>query len=74
MQIVQAVYWMQDILRDANERQRAMQILRKVPDDPIVGSAIRDDLQRGFSALPIWMQQFVAELIQKSEPAFNSES
>jgi hypothetical protein len=74
MQIVQALYWMQDILRDANERLRAMEILRKVLDDPIGGSAIRDDLQRGFSALPIWMQQFVAELIQKSEPALNSEA
>ena len=74
MQIVQALYWMQDILRDANERQRAMQILRKVLDDPIGGSATRDDLQKGFSALPIWMQQFVAELIPKSEPTFNSEA
>jgi len=74
MQIIQALYWMQDILRDANERQRAMQILRKVLGDPIGGNAIRDDLQRGFSALPIWMQQFVAELSQKSEPPFNSEA
>jgi hypothetical protein len=63
MQIVQALYWMQDILRDANERLRAMEILRKVLDDPIDGSAIRDDLQRGFSALPIWMQQCVADMI-----------
>jgi len=74
MRIVQALYWMQDILRDANERQRAMQMLRKVLGDPIGGNAIRDDLQRGFSALPTWMQQFVAELIRKSEPAFNSEA
>jgi hypothetical protein len=68
------LYWIQDILRDANERQRAMQVLRKVLDDPIGGSAIRDDLQRGFSALPTWMQQLVAGMIQKSEPPLNSEA
>ncbi len=74
MRVVQALYWMQDVLRDANERQRAMQILRKALADPIGGNAIRDDLQRGFSALPIWMQRFVEELIRKSEPPFNSEA
>ena len=67
MRIVQALYWMQDILADSNQRQKVMQQLRKVLLDPNAGPAARDDLQKGFSALPIWMQQFVTDLIRNPQ-------
>jgi len=74
MRIVQALYWMQDILSKPNERQKAMQQLRKLFADPNWGPAIRDDLQKGFSALPIWMQEFVTELIRASQPDGESDT
>lgn len=74
MRIVQALYWMQDILSNPNERQRTMQELRKLFTDPNRGPAIRDDLQKGFSALPIWMQEFVTELIRGSQPDDDSDA
>lgn len=63
MRVVQALYWMQDILSNPAERRRVMQELRKILMDPSSGSTIRNDLHNGISALPIWMQQLVSELI-----------
>ena len=67
MRIVQALYWMQDLLSRPEERQRAAQQLRKVVEDKDGGSRMRDDLRSGFSALPIWMQEFVAKLLKAPE-------
>jgi hypothetical protein len=74
MRIVQALYWMQDIVSKPNERQKAMQQLRKLFADPNRGPTIRDDLQKGFSALPIWMQEFVTELIRRPQPGTDSNA
>jgi hypothetical protein len=74
MRIVQALYWMQDIVSKPNERQKAMQQLRKLFADPNRGPTIRDDLQKGFSALPIWMQEFVTELIRRPQPDTDSNA
>ena len=73
MRVVQALYWIHDTLSKPSERQRTMQQLRKVLADPDRGAAIRDDLQKGFSALPIWMQTFAAELIGGSENGEKNE-
>jgi len=69
MRIVQALHWMQDVLSRPEERERAMQQLQKVLEDKDGGSRMREDLQSGFSALPIWMQEFVAELLKAKESA-----
>ena len=74
MRIVQALYWMQDIVSKPNEHQKAMQQLRKLFADPDRGPTIRDDLQKGFSALPIWMQEFVTELIRRPQPGTDSNA
>jgi hypothetical protein len=37
--------------------------LRRLFADPQHGSVIRDDLRAGFSALPIWMQEFLRPLL-----------
>jgi hypothetical protein len=68
MRIVQALYWMQDLLAEPREREKTMQQLRKVLADPKGGPAIRDDLRKGFSALPIWMQEFVTALVRRAQP------
>ncbi len=74
MRIVQALYWMQDIISKPSERQKVMQQLRKLFADPNRGPTIRDDLQKGSSALPIWMQEFVTELIRRPQPGGDSNA
>jgi uncharacterized protein (DUF2267 family) len=72
MRIVQALYWMQDLLSRPEEREKVAQQLQKVLADQTSGKAIREDLQNGSSALPIWMQEFVGELMNRAQRAGNS--
>lgn len=70
MRMVQALYWLQDMLGDADSRARITDRLRRILDDADQGRAIRDDLRAGMSALPIWMQEFVRDLV--SSPIVSS--
>src|SRR6266545_1144347 len=54
MRVVQALYWLRDVL-DSNNRP-TLRRLRAILKDPVHGALIRDDLQQGLHALPIWMQ------------------
>ena len=63
MRVVQALHWMQDMLSQESERQRVRAELRALFVDPRYGQSIRDDLQAGLAALPIWMQEFLRELL-----------
>ncbi|RWB69725.1 DUF6088 family protein [Mesorhizobium sp.] len=63
MRVVQALHWMQDMLTQESERDRVQAVLRRLFADPKHGRAIRDDLRAGLSALPIWMQEFLRDLI-----------
>jgi hypothetical protein len=65
MRVVQALYWMQDLLLRKEERGGTMQKLGKILAEKDQGSAIREDLQKGFSGLPIWMQPLIHELLDK---------
>src|SRR6266852_8367645 len=63
MRVVQALHWLQDMLSKATERRRVIDHPRKILADPTHGPPIRDDLRTGLSALPIWMQDLVREVI-----------
>ena len=63
MRVVQALYWLQDVLKYDDERTRVADVLRRLLADPKHGQAIQDDLRDGLSALPIWMQEFLRPLI-----------
>jgi hypothetical protein len=63
MRVVQALHWMQDMLAQDSECLRVGITLRRVLADPQHGKVIRDDLRAGFSALPIWMQEFLRGLL-----------
>ncbi len=63
MRVVQALHWLKDILDKRQERRRVTEILQRHFDDPRHGKAIRKDLQAGLPALPIWMQDFLRDLI-----------
>lgn len=69
MRFVQALHWMQDMLGDDKDRRRVQDALRRILNDPRHGRAIRDDLRAGFSALPIWMQEFLRELLGDANEA-----
>lgn len=63
MRVVQALRWLQDMLSAPGDRSRVADTLRRLFADPQHGSAIRDDLRAGLSALPIWMQEFLRPLL-----------
>jgi hypothetical protein len=65
MRVVQALYWLQDMLSKEGERRSVVERLRKVLADPNYGPAIREDLRKGLSALPIWMQDLVRQLVEE---------
>jgi hypothetical protein len=64
MRVVQALYWLQDMLSNEAERRKVTEHLRTILADPGHGPAIRGDLRTGLSALPTWMHQIVRELIE----------
>jgi len=63
MRVVQALHWLHDLLGNDEESARASGILDRILADPKHGAAIGDDLRAGFSALPIWMQEYLRPLI-----------
>lgn len=67
MRVVQALHWMQDMLTQDSERERIRAVLHRLFTDPKHGNAIRDDLRNGLSALPIWMQEFLRDMISPIE-------
>ena len=69
MRVVQALYWLQDVLANPDERDRVKSRLRRLFADPAHGQAILDDLRQGLPALPIWMQEFLRELIAPAKKA-----
>jgi len=67
MRVVQALYWLRDLLPRDMDRIRVG--LVSVLQDPAHGSAIRDDLRQGLSALPEWMQTIVRDLLRRTDGA-----
>jgi hypothetical protein len=63
MRVVQALYWLQDMLTDAAERDRVRQHLSRLFANAEHGGALRDDLRHGFKALPIWMQDVLRPML-----------
>lgn len=67
MRIVQALYWLQDML--GTDRPRIVTQLRRILKDPAHGEAMRADLQDGLPTLPIWMQSVVREVLDTNPRA-----
>jgi hypothetical protein len=64
MRVVQALYWLQDMLSKEDERRIVVERLRKLLAQRTHGPAIRKDLRKGLSALPIWMQDLLRQLVE----------
>jgi Family of unknown function (DUF6088) len=67
MRVVQALHWIKDMLGKDDERARTAEVLRRLFAEPHDGPAIRDDLRAGLSALPIWMQEFLRDLVGQAD-------
>ena len=63
MHVVQALHWLRDMLEEVDEQHRIRAKLRSIFADPENGQKIREDLISGFYALPIWMQEFLRDLL-----------
>jgi hypothetical protein len=72
MRVVQALYWLRDLLPRDLDRIRARLI--SVLHDPAHGAAIRDDLRQGLPALPEWMQTIVRDLLRRTHGAGQPQS
>jgi hypothetical protein len=66
MRFVQALHWLRDMLPsdDGSIRKRLITILTASEQ----GQAIQDDLNNGLSAMPVWMQSTVRDLLRQANP------
>jgi hypothetical protein len=67
MRVVQALYWMQDMMAEEEGRKAVENTLRKLFADPKHGKELCDDLRAGLFAMPIWMQDFLRPLIEPAD-------
>ena len=67
MRVVQALYWMQDMMAEEEGGKAMENTLRKLFADPKHGKELCDDLRAGLSAMPIWMQDFLRPLIEPAD-------
>lgn len=65
MRVVQALHWLKDIL--PGDRDRIMGRLRSILKNPTNGLLIREDLRKGLSTLPAWMQGVARDLLNAVE-------
>ncbi|MFG1315479.1 DUF6088 family protein [Xanthobacter autotrophicus] len=64
MRVVQALYWMQDLITAEEDRRAVEDRLRKLFADPQHGKELCHDLRAGLPAMPIWMQDFLRPLLE----------
>ena len=66
MALVQALHWLQDVLKSPEERAKVEDKIQKLFRSKENGKQLMDDLRTGLSALPIWMQEFLRKPLAKS--------
>lgn len=67
MRIVQALHWLQDVIR-MGQANDASGRLRDMLRDSGRGQPLRDDLRDGLFTLPIWMQSYLREMLDDTDP------
>ncbi|MCK1270110.1 MULTISPECIES: DUF6088 family protein [unclassified Bradyrhizobium] len=63
MRIVQALHWLKPKLENPDEYQSIKRRMEALLSDSKQGAAMRRDLKKGLPALPIWMQDFLRDLL-----------
>lgn len=74
MRVVQALYWLKDMMSPNRDRSSVLDRLDRILNDPTHGAAIRSDLGANISILPGWMQQTVRELLLRTAPQSRQSS
>ncbi len=64
MRVVQALYWLRDLLVREGESDQVKRKLIKLFEDPTAGPPLKADLTAGMTALPTWMWVFLKPLIE----------
>jgi len=62
MRIVQALHWLKPKI-NTDEHNRIKRRMAALLSDPKQGASLRKDLKQGLSALPIWMQNFLGDVL-----------
>jgi hypothetical protein len=63
MRIVQALHWLKPKLDNPDEYQRVRRQMETLLSDTKQGVALRKDLKNGLPTLPVWMQNFLRDLL-----------
>jgi Family of unknown function (DUF6088) len=63
MRIVQALHWLKPKLDTPDEYQRIKRRMQAVLSDSKNGAALRKDLKQGMPTLPVWMQDFLRDML-----------
>jgi hypothetical protein len=63
MRVVQALHWLKRKLDNPEESQRIRRRVQALLVDPKQGTALRKDLQDGLQTLPVWMQDFLRDML-----------
>jgi hypothetical protein len=74
MRVVQALYWMQDMMSTEDDRRSVENQLHRLLTAPKHGKEIREDLRAGLSAMPIWMQDFLRPLLESMNGELENHS
>lgn len=67
MRIVQALYWLQDLIL-TQQADSATGKLHDLLSNSDRGQTLRDDLREGLPTLPIWMQAYLRDLLEGTNP------
>jgi len=63
MRIVQALHWLKLKLDNPDEYQRIKRRMEVLLSDSKQGTALRKDLKQGLPTLPVWMRDFLGDLL-----------
>jgi hypothetical protein len=68
MRIIQALHWLQDKIQ-TGQAVDATNRLREMLRDLARGQVLREDLREGLPTLPIWMQNYLRNMLDEADPA-----
>ena len=59
MYVVQALHWLHDVISNDVEGATVRKTVRRLLADKETGPVLLEDLKKGLSAMPIWMQDIL---------------
>jgi hypothetical protein len=69
MRIVQALHWLKPKLNNPGGSRHIGRRIEALLSDPKQGAALRKDLKKGLPTLPVWMQDFLRDILSIKRPS-----